>query len=114
MQAVMVRLSARLLKKALTFTDERAKVERELLDGMDVVKCSAWEVGAAVAQGWFAGRWACASHCSSIHHRALSHSCPQPAHLCLPSLLCDCSTVVHLSSPLMPCRLFPVCPSLSL
>ena len=49
LQAVMVRLSARLLKKALTFTDDRAKVERELLDGMDVVKCSAWEVGAAVA-----------------------------------------------------------------
>ena len=40
----MVRLSARLLKKGLTFTDDRAKVERELLDGMDVVKCSAWEV----------------------------------------------------------------------
>ena len=72
----MVRLSARLLKKALTFTDERAKVERELLDGMDVVKCSAWEVSAAVARGWCAGRGGCASHCSSIHHRALSHHAP--------------------------------------
>ena len=44
MQAVLVRISARLLKKTLTHTDERAKVEGELLDGMDVVKCMTWEV----------------------------------------------------------------------
>lgn len=37
-------MSARLLKKTLTHTDERAKVEGELLDGMDVVKCMTWEV----------------------------------------------------------------------
>ena len=44
LQAVLVRISARLLKKTLTHTDERAKVEGELLDGMDVVKCMTWEV----------------------------------------------------------------------
>ena len=42
---MIVRISARLLKKALRFTDERAKLEGELLAGMDVVKCAAWEVG---------------------------------------------------------------------
>lgn len=45
MQAVIVRVSAKLLKKALRFTDERAKLESELLSGIDVVKCAAWEVG---------------------------------------------------------------------
>ena len=45
MQAVLVRISARLLKKTLLRTDERAKLEGELLDGMDVVKCMTWEVG---------------------------------------------------------------------
>ena len=40
----MVRISARLLKKTLLRTDERAKLEGELLDGMDVVKCMTWEV----------------------------------------------------------------------
>ena len=44
MQAVLVRISARLLKKTLTHTDERAKLEGELLDGVDVVKCMTWEV----------------------------------------------------------------------
>jgi len=39
-----VRISARLLKKTLQFTDERAKLEGELLDGIDVVKCMTWEV----------------------------------------------------------------------
>ena len=46
-QAVIVRVSAKLLKKALRFTDERAKLESELLSGVDVVKCAAWEVGLA-------------------------------------------------------------------
>ncbi|KAL3160420.1 hypothetical protein ABBQ32_010743 [Trebouxia sp. C0010 RCD-2024] len=42
-QAVLVRISARLLKKTLLRTDERAKLEGELLDGIDVVKCMTWE-----------------------------------------------------------------------
>lgn len=40
----MVGVSQRLLKSALQFTDERAKLEGELMGGIDVVKCSAWEV----------------------------------------------------------------------
>ena len=44
-QAVLVRISARLLKQTLQHTDERAKLEGELLDGVDVVKCMTWEVG---------------------------------------------------------------------
>ena len=43
-QAVLVRISARLLKRTLLRTDERAKLEGELLDGIDVVKCMTWEV----------------------------------------------------------------------
>lgn len=46
LQAVLVRISARLLKKTLLRTDERAKLEGELLDGIDVVKCMTWEVRA--------------------------------------------------------------------
>jgi len=41
---VLVRISARLLKETLQYTDERAKLEGELLDGVDVVKCMTWEV----------------------------------------------------------------------
>jgi len=41
---VLVRISARLLKRTLQYTDERAKLEGELLDGVDVVKCMTWEV----------------------------------------------------------------------
>ena len=44
LQAVLVRISARLLKTTLQHTDERAKLEGELLDGVDVVKCMTWEV----------------------------------------------------------------------
>ena len=40
----MVRVSARLQKEALSFTDERAKLEGELIAGIEVVKCNAWEV----------------------------------------------------------------------
>lgn len=40
----MVRLSTTLLKRSLGQTDERAKLEGELLSGMEVVKCNAWEV----------------------------------------------------------------------
>ena len=43
-QAVLVRASARLLKRALSETDERSKLEGELVSGIEVVKCSAWEV----------------------------------------------------------------------
>ena len=45
-QAVLVRASARLLKRALSETDERSKLEGELVSGIEVVKCSAWEVRA--------------------------------------------------------------------
>ena len=41
---MLVRISARLLKQTLLHTDERAKLEGELLDGVDVVKCMTWEV----------------------------------------------------------------------
>ena len=39
-----MRISSRLLRKSLAYTDERSKLEGELLGGIDVVKCSAWEV----------------------------------------------------------------------
>ena len=39
-----MRISSKLMRKSLRFTDERAKFEGELLGGIDVVKCSAWEV----------------------------------------------------------------------
>jgi hypothetical protein len=44
MQALLVRQSARLLKQALSQTDERSKLEGEVIGGIDVIKCSAWEV----------------------------------------------------------------------
>lgn len=44
-----MRRSARLLKQALNQTDERSKLEGEVIGGIDVIKCSAWEVG---ARGW--------------------------------------------------------------
>ena len=37
-----MRASARLLKRALSETDERSKLEGELVSGIEVVKCSAW------------------------------------------------------------------------
>lgn len=43
MQAWLVRISSRLTRQSLQFTDERSKLEGELLGGIDVVKCSAWE-----------------------------------------------------------------------
>ena len=43
-QAVMVQVSARLLKSALLETDERSKLEGELVSDIEVVKCSTWEV----------------------------------------------------------------------
>ena len=45
LQAKMVQLSSRLLKASLARTDERSKLETELLSGADVVKCYSWEVG---------------------------------------------------------------------
>jgi len=45
MQGYLVKLSFLYLRKSLAFTDERSKLESELLSGIDVVKCSAWEVG---------------------------------------------------------------------
>jgi hypothetical protein len=33
-----------LQKKALLYTDERGKLEGELLNGIEVVKCNSWEV----------------------------------------------------------------------
>ena len=46
-QAWLVRQAVRLQKKALLFTDERSKLEGELLNGIDVVKCNSWEVRAS-------------------------------------------------------------------
>ena len=42
-QAWLVRNAVRLQKEALLFTDERSKLEGELLNGIDVVKCNSWE-----------------------------------------------------------------------
>ena len=39
-----MRRSARLLKQMLSQTDERSKLEGEVIGGIDVIKCSAWEV----------------------------------------------------------------------
>ncbi len=39
-----MRVGVRLQKEALLFTDERGKLEGELLNGIDVVKCNSWEV----------------------------------------------------------------------
>ena len=39
-----MRNAVRLQKEALLFTDERSKLESELLNGIDVVKCNSWEV----------------------------------------------------------------------
>ena len=44
LQAYLVRTAVRLQKEALQFTDERSKLEGELLNGIDVVKCNSWEV----------------------------------------------------------------------
>ena len=38
-----MRNAVRLQKEALLFTDERSKLEGELLNGIDVVKCNSWE-----------------------------------------------------------------------
>lgn len=43
-QAWLVRMSSRLMRKSLLYTDERSKLEGELIGGIEVVKCSAWEV----------------------------------------------------------------------
>ena len=48
-QAWLVRNAVRLQKEALQFTDERSKLEGELLNGIDVVKCNSWEVCVWVA-----------------------------------------------------------------
>ena len=40
---VMMRLTGGMLKSALAHTDERTKLEGELVGGIEVVKCSAWE-----------------------------------------------------------------------
>ena len=40
----MVQASAALLRRALLETDERSKLEGELVSGIEVIKCSAWEV----------------------------------------------------------------------
>ena len=43
-QGVLVAGGARYLNRSLVHTDERAKVEAELLAGIEVVKCATWEV----------------------------------------------------------------------
>eukprot|EP00210_Caulerpa_lentillifera_P008090 g7724.t1 len=42
-QMSIVRWSAQYVKKALQQTDERAKLEREVVSGIEAVKCNAWE-----------------------------------------------------------------------
>ena len=61
MQAWLVRQAVRLQKKALLFTDERSKLEGELLNGIDVVKCNSWEVCAPRRAVLVACPWPCAS-----------------------------------------------------
>ena len=39
-----MRNAVRLQKEALLFTDDRGKLEGELLNGIEVVKCNSWEV----------------------------------------------------------------------
>ena len=56
LQALLVRRSARLLKQALSQTDERSKLEGEVIGGIDVIKCSAWEVRPWWTQIWN-GAW---------------------------------------------------------
>ena len=50
---MLVRLSAKLMRAALQYTDERAKIEGELLSAMDVVKCATWEVSACIRPYFF-------------------------------------------------------------
>ena len=40
---IMMKTSGAMLKAALAHTDERTKLEGELVGGIEVVKCSAWE-----------------------------------------------------------------------
>ena len=56
----MVQWSAVLLRASLAHTDERAKLEGELLGGAEVVKCYTWEVRARGAGG---GGGLCAAGC---------------------------------------------------
>ena len=71
-QAWLVRQAVRYQKEALQFTDERSKLEGELLNGIDVVKCNSWEVRAlcqspdwigamhyAASQFRYKKRWSC-------------------------------------------------------
>ncbi len=50
MQALLVRKAAAVTRSSLQHTDERGKLEGELMGGIDVVKCYAWEVG---RQAWW-------------------------------------------------------------
>ena len=44
-QTLLVRKAAGVTRRSLQHTDERGKLEGELVGGIDVVKCMAWEVG---------------------------------------------------------------------
>ena len=55
-QAWLVRNAVRLQKEALLFTDERSKLEGELLNGIDVVKCNSWEVCTQVLAPVYGGQ----------------------------------------------------------
>ena len=89
MQAIIVRVSARLLKKALRFTDERAKLESELLAGIDVVKCAAWEVSATLALLllYCMAVLPCMLCAPAMHQ---SCTCTVPDHLLRESVLVGC------------------------
>ena len=62
----MVRKSSALLKQALQFTDERAKLEAETIDGIDVVKCAAWEVRANLRRPCFSAAFISQSNKADI------------------------------------------------
>ena len=68
-----MRISARLMRQSLQFTDERSKLEGELVGGIDVVKCSAWEVCPPLFQGLFRSLTVCARRFQAI----LKCGCPQ-------------------------------------
>ena len=68
-----MRQAVRLQKKALLFTDERSKLEGELLNGIDVVKCNSWEV--CSPRGAVLGHTHGCTHQAGAHCKAGSASC---------------------------------------
>ena len=71
-QAWLVRSALRLQKEALLFTDERSKLEGELLNGIDVVKCNSWEVRTMPSADASSGFAHC--HCFTVSVAANAHT----------------------------------------